>query len=263
MKGWMRLGGWLFFGLFSFSHAAEAILQLGIGSGEVGSQNNIVQMSMVNDTTVIALQLEIADVPDFIRPDSIWTTDRSAGFFVDFAEDSLSVLHILVLSLDSKSVIAKGAGPILNISYTVLPGAENFKDIDLIFYTIPKVVAPGSVKIPAVGFSGKFTVGNTAVESREKSQPGQFVLAQNYPNPFNPETRIAFQLPVREYTRLEIYNVLGQRIRTLVQEELAAGLHEKIWDGLNDRGEQAAGGIYFYRLQAGGCHDYRQMLLMR
>lgn len=263
MKVWMRIGVGLLFGLFSLSSAAEAILQLGQGSGQVGSRNNIVPISMTNDTTVIALQLEVADVPDFIRPDSIWTADRSAGFTVAWHEDSLSVLHILVLTLDKSAAIGKGSGPVLNIGYTVLPGADNFNAIDLIFYAQPKVMAPGSFKVPAVAYPGKFTIGSTAVETRSGQLPARFGLEQNFPNPFNPQTRIAFHLPEKGYAQLEVYNVLGQKIRTLVDGELAAGAHEAIWDGLNDQGAQAAGGVYFYRLDSAGRFDYRRMAYMR
>lgn len=263
MKAWMRMGLGLVFGLVSLSAAAEAVLQLGQGGGQVGSQHNVVQISMANDTTVIALQLEIADVPDFIKPDSVWTADRSAGFTVAWHEDSLSVLHILVLTLDKSAAIEPGSGPVLNIGYTVLPGAESFNAIDIIFYAQPKVIAPGSVRVPALSIAGKFTVGGTAVESRGGQQPVRFGLEQNFPNPFNPSTRIVFHLPGNGHALLEVYNVLGQMIRTLVDGELAAGPHEAIWDGLTDRGEQAAGGIYFYRLRSGGQSEYRRMAYMR
>ncbi|HNW58787.1 MAG TPA: FlgD immunoglobulin-like domain containing protein [bacterium] len=263
IKAGTRLGLGLLLGLAPLAMAADAVLQLGTGSGKVGTQHNVVQLAMANDTTVIALQLEVADVPDFIKPDSVWTTDRSAGFTVAWKEDSLSVLHILLLSMDAKSSIASGSGAVLNISYSVQAGADRFKDLDLVFYTAPKVVAPGSVKIPAVGLAGKFFIGNTAVATHAELQPGRFALAQNFPNPFNPETRLAFELPERGEAVLAVYNLLGQRIRTLAEGEWTAGLHEVIWDGLTDAGAQAAGGVYIYRLQAGAHQESRRMVLMR
>ncbi len=263
MNAGRRLGALLLLLLAPLTYGAEAVLQLGTGSGKVGTQHNVVQVTMANDTTVIALQMEIADVPDFIRPDSVWTTERSSGFTVAWKEDSLSILHILVLSMDASSSIPRGSGAVLNISYTVQPGAEQFKDLALVFFTAPKVVAPGSVKIPAVGLAGKFMVGNTAVEEHGGQQPGRFALAQNFPNPFNPETRVTFELPERQQARLEIFNLLGQRIRTLVQGELAGGVHAATWDGLTERGEAAAGGVYLYRLQAGPYHECKRMVLMR
>ena len=263
MKFWMRMVWGLLLFHLSPSFAAEAILQLGQGSGLVGSQHNAVQINMQNDTTVIALQLAIADIPDFIKPDSIWTTGRSSGFTIAWEEDSLSVLHILVLSLDKKATIDKGNGAILNIGYTVLSGAERFNSLDIIFYAEPKVIAAGSLKIHASARHGYFIVGETAVETRGEMQPEQFTLEQNFPNPFNPETRIIFHLPSREHAHLEIVNVLGQTIRTLIEAELAAGAHEVTWDGLTDQGKQAAGGIYFYRLRAGRYYDCKRLAYMR
>ncbi len=70
-------------------------------------------------------------------------------------------------------------------------------------------------------------------------------------------------MPRREKALLEVFNVLGQRIRTLINGELAAGLHETVWDGLDDRGLQAAGGVYLYRLKAGNFIDYKRMAYMR
>jgi hypothetical protein len=263
MKKWIIIGLILLCGLGSFSQAAEALLQLGKGSGEVGTQHNVVQVSMTNDTSVIALQLAITDVPDFIKPDTVWMAARAANFMVSSQEDSLGVFHILIYSFDKTAAIAAGSGAILNIGYTVEPGAANFSALDLIFYTLPTVVVPGSVKIPVMAVSGKFIVGSTAVESRGELAPEHYSLGQNFPNPFNPSTRIAFQMPRREKAMLEIFNVLGQRIRTLVNEEMSPGLHEVMWDGLDDRGLQAAGGVYLYRMRAGSFVDYKRMAYMR
>lgn len=90
-----------------------------------------------------------------------------------------------------------------------------------------------------------------------------FALEQNYPNPFNPETRIAFRLPEDADVRLEIYTVLGQRIRSLTAGYRQAGTHEIVWNGRDDAGRQVASGMYLYRLQAGEHSAVRRMLLLR
>jgi len=75
-----------------------------------------------------------------------------------------------------------------------------------------------------------------------------FALAQNYPNPFNPETVIAFDLATTSDVTLGVYDATGQRITTPVDGVRAAGQHVVRWQGVNDLGQPAASGIYFYRL---------------
>ncbi|MCP4685087.1 MAG: T9SS type A sorting domain-containing protein [bacterium] len=81
--------------------------------------------------------------------------------------------------------------------------------------------------------------------------PTEFALEQNYPNPFNPTTTIKFDVPVKSHVTLDVFNVLGQKVTTLVNEELPPQSYTKNWDGQSDGGNQVASGIYFYRLSAG------------
>ena len=84
--------------------------------------------------------------------------------------------------------------------------------------------------------------------SAQVALPTELVLAQNYPNPFNPATTISFELPTPQNVRLVVYNIAGQEIRTLVNESLAAGVHDIIWDARNDAGQALPTGVYYYRL---------------
>lgn len=93
--------------------------------------------------------------------------------------------------------------------------------------------------------------------------PGSYSLAQNYPNPFNPSTEISFELPVRGDVRLDIYNLLGQNVRTLVNGSLEAGSHTITWDGRADNGTGVASGVYLYRLQSGSYSETKKMTLMK
>lgn len=93
--------------------------------------------------------------------------------------------------------------------------------------------------------------------------PSQYVLKQNYPNPFNPGTRIEYSVPSDGHVELEIFNVLGQKIRTLVDEEKNMGLHVVSWDGTNDEGAFVANGIYFYQLRAEDFVNTSKMILLK
>ncbi|MFC1554784.1 FlgD immunoglobulin-like domain containing protein [candidate division KSB1 bacterium] len=93
--------------------------------------------------------------------------------------------------------------------------------------------------------------------------PVDYQLMDNYPNPFNPTTTISFALPVTEHVKIEVCNVLGQTIRTLVDTEMKAGVRTVKWDGRNDYGIQASTGIYFYRIQAGSFTEAKKMNLIK
>jgi len=99
------------------------------------------------------------------------------------------------------------------------------------------------------------------------TQPSQFDLQQNYPNPFNPTTQISFSLAQSGNVRLTVYDLLGKEVKQLVHSELASGSHSVVWDGTNDRGEKAASGVYFYRLQVQTSTEtftkLRRMLLIK
>ena len=92
--------------------------------------------------------------------------------------------------------------------------------------------------------------------------PEQFSLGQNYPNPFNPSTIIPYRLPVSTHVRLDVFNLLGQRIATLVDEEQPAGFHTSRWDATDATGRAVASGVYLYRLQGGGVSLTHRMVLV-
>lgn len=108
----------------------------------------------------------------------------------------------------------------------------------------------------------KFNFG-TDIDDDDQSLPEEFSLAQNYPNPFNPTTEISFSLPQAAPANLSIYNINGQRVATLIDNELPAGEHIVEWDGRNNHSESVATGIYFYRLQAGTFNETRKMLMVK
>ncbi len=97
------------------------------------------------------------------------------------------------------------------------------------------------------GLAGESFV--TSVQE-ETTLPAVFKLHQNYPNPFNPSTTIRYDVPWQSRVTLTIYNLLGQSVATLVDDEKSPGGHSLMWHGRNDDGAQVATGVYFYRIHA-------------
>jgi hypothetical protein len=95
------------------------------------------------------------------------------------------------------------------------------------------------------------------IDDLKNSFPNEFSLLQNYPNPFNPTTVINYELSIANYTELNIYNLLGQRIATLVSEKQAAGKHQVEWNASG-----FASGVYFYSLHSGDFKDVKKMILL-
>jgi flagellar hook assembly protein FlgD len=88
-------------------------------------------------------------------------------------------------------------------------------------------------------------------------------LTGNYPNPFNPTTQINFSLAEAGDVELSIYNVRGQKVRTLVKEELPAMDHSILWNGTDDNDQSVSSGVYFYKLKTGDYRSTKKMLLIK
>ena len=105
-------------------------------------------------------------------------------------------------------------------------------------------------------------VGYVSAEETDIVHPEQFKIV-NYPNPFNPETTIRFDLRVRGEVELVVFNIKGQRVKTLLKEEREIGEQRIVWDGRDDRGNRVPSGVYFYSLQMEKKSFLRKMLLIK
>jgi hypothetical protein len=111
----------------------------------------------------------------------------------------------------------------------------------------------------------RLIVYNTNVSSSmmETDPALDFKLHQNFPNPFNPSTTIRFNLFQPERIKLEILNINGEVIRTLIDREFSPGQHELIWDGLDSNGNKVSSGVYFYRLISSDKELTKKMILIK
>ncbi|MFX0133296.1 MAG: T9SS type A sorting domain-containing protein, partial [Candidatus Hodarchaeota archaeon] len=122
---------------------------------------------------------------------------------------------------------------------------------------------PGGAKynyrLKQIDMDGNFEYSST----REIMVPSKFALYQNHPNPFNPETTISFELPVSTHVILDIYNMLGQKIDTLIDEPRPAGYQQIIWNGKDDAGRIIGSGLYFYHIKTDDFEATKKLVLLR
>ncbi|UCE19681.1 MAG: T9SS type A sorting domain-containing protein [Gemmatimonadota bacterium] len=148
-----------------------------------------------------------------------------------------------------------------------------YKDFELVGYYMTTYTA-------GVGWDFRFKITKgVKVEEEDVAaslMPSSYSLSQNYPNPFNPKTDIRYQIPAPSrsrdgigesgspvHTTLKIYNILGQEVRTLVDEVQQPGYYTVTWDGRNSAGSQVVSGVYLYRIESGPYSDTRRMVLLR
>jgi len=125
---------------------------------------------------------------------------------------------------------------------------------------IDNAAPSGSVlyRLKQVDFDGAFSY--SPIVETVVGAPATFALNQNYPNPFNPETRIGYRLPVASDVKLELYDMLGRKLATLVNARQEAGAY---LIAFNAQTLNLASGMYFYRLQAGNFVETKKMMLMK
>jgi hypothetical protein len=194
-----------------------------------------------------------------------------------YLEDSLWVrIRPSWISMDSMwGTIQPGESKTLNLTFDRLSYPQGIYHANLIIESWDKNHDLDTIRIPLTLCIDT----TTSVDFDENQKPTAFALFQNYPNPFNPVTKIHYVVGGRQtkaadggrptadnsspHTTLKIYNILGQKVRTLVDEPKRAGSYEVIWEGKDDLGKEVASGIYFYKLTAGSYQEIKKMVLMK
>ena len=132
-------------------------------------------------------------------------------------------------------------------------------DVVTIIYNATCDIANGSVFDP----SQLTNPAGVAEVLEVRAIPSAFALNQSFPNPFNPQTTIGYDLAEGGQVHLEVYNVMGQLVKSLVSENQPAGRYQVVWNGTDVVGRQVSSGIYFYRLNTSGFKAVRKLMLLK
>ena len=121
-----------------------------------------------------------------------------------------------------------------------------------------------AIPVACAGSSGNGSkLFDESAETNNSLFPTRFNLYPNRPNPFNPTTIIAYDVPVASHVTIEVINMLGQRVATLVDEMKVPGRYEVTWNAVDEQGYRVASGIYLYNMRAGDYIQTNKMILMK
>ncbi|HVP37406.1 MAG TPA: C25 family cysteine peptidase [Terriglobales bacterium] len=201
----------------------------------------------------------------------IWT-DTPCSLEVNYRDASID--SILVVQVDAKGSSLSDAKVVVSHKDTLFFSGMTDQQGNV---SIPlSDLRPGDVSLTVtkhnfLPFETKTNLNaKSDIKDSKQNQTLNFSLGPNYPNPFNPTTTLPYRVGSSQFmvhssihTTLRIYNILGQLVRTLVDEENLPGIYRIIWDGKDQKGNSVSSGIYFYRLEAGDYQETRKMSLVR
>ncbi|KAA3601504.1 MAG: T9SS C-terminal target domain-containing protein [Calditrichaeota bacterium] len=216
------------------------------------------------DTTTVSI-LPINDPPtpfDILTPtDFQWIFDppqNQVTFTWEKSYDAETLEPDYVIEMSNN----QGFQP----SELTLVGADTFTTVTFdtsgwVYWRV--FVNDGEVEQLCQNFFKVVNVVLTTDSEENANLPTEFALRQNYPNPFNPQTKIAFSIPESQFTSLEIFNILGQKVKTLISQDLTIGNYEAVWNGTDKNGKLVSNGVYFYKMKSGNFSETKKMLFLK
>lgn len=174
-------------------------------------------------------------------------------------DDSIS---LFVFQAISTGITEPATAEILNYTFSTDPTKTDAATLESVTLRQGSSSSAPSLVVDGIRIANNWglAVTGTATDVAENNSvlPTKFDLSQNYPNPFNPSTTIKYQVPQNSFVSVNVYDVLGNEVRTLVREEKAAGSYELRFDAGN-----MPSGVYFYKIQAGNFTQTKKMILMK
>ena len=254
---------------------------LGYVSGALVDGNNITfTIRMVDNEPIRGVELDIyhdnanltyASLAKGDKLENVTDEDgnpRNMTLLGNYLEDHLKVL---AYSTSRARTTGDGTeGDLIHVTYELAEGASMPDEVTFYFglANLPGTSMDPELLNVVCGYPDEDNpaVVPTSTVSVDGGEvvPDRFVLKQNYPNPFNPSTQITFDVPLGgEHVMLNVYNILGQNVNTLVNEVLSPGAYTMEWDATDALGSPVASGIYFYELKSKSFIARKKMLLIR
>lgn len=253
--------------------------------GTVTDYNNDWHFKWDNNTVVLVDSYKVMSSGNTVTPLDVATADLANDSELAEAHEGLlvKIQNATLVSLNSYDVTFNdGSGECLIDGDFMLAAdqSENntfyINDDEGYLYAFGDTIHPGETVDMIQGIY-TFSFGTFKIEVRDaddfgevvgindeiKRNPLSYQLHQNFPNPFNPETRIYFDIPNSEQVKVIVYNMLGQKVRTLVDAGFNAGKHVVNWDGRDDNGVRMPSGLYIYRIKAGKFIESKKMLMIK
>ena len=143
------------------------------------------------------------------------------------------------------------------------PGFTITNSGDVTFISGNSITLNSGVTVIMGGLFQAFTGAPVGIETENSVIPDGLIVMQNYPNPFSHTTEICYGLPNSDYVTIMVYNLSGQRIRTLIAQNQQAGYHTVVWDGRDETGKKVSKGIFSCKLETGKYAITRKMILMK
>jgi len=233
----------------------------------------IVPIELKNIQAMAAMDLPLKYSEGVTLEEVSFDGTRSQDFDFKWAtidnNKSTVVIGLVPMMYGEKSDLEPGNGVIANLvfkvddptikSIQITPTTTTEPDHSLMFIHVDEA---GQLKESVPQLAG-FEVALPASDPGGNGLPTKYDLFQNAPNPFNPTTVVSYDLPKASQVRLEVFNVLGQKVKTLVNDFKEAGTQTVIWDGTDNSGSSVASGLYFYRISAGDFSATKKMMMLK
>ena len=223
---------------------------------------------LVENEPLRAFQFEIVDnTDDALVLGSVSAGDKIEGWIVPGTETDEGNGRVFGFNLSGEETQPGVGGVLLEATFDI----TGYIGEEISFYLgesgsvllADKDAQNVACRYPDADNPVSFPTHWTTTGIHEESLPVEFALRQNFPNPFNPITTVEFQLKFMTSVDLSVYNIVGQKVLTLVNRMMPAGSYQVNWDGRNHHGESVASGVYIYAIRTENFFYQRKMVLLR